>query len=92
MEIATPPDPLKYEELLSDQIIPALLEGSNVVVHCRGGMGRAGMTAACVACRLFKFKNARALIGFIRETRSSRAIEGRKQEDFVKKYFEAHCC
>ena len=74
VEIAVPSDPRAYELQVIDRIIESLLKGENVVVHCRGGMGRAGMTAACVSTRLFYFKSAKSLISFIREMRSSRAI------------------
>lgn len=31
-----------------DELMDALLDGRRVVVHCRGGLGRAGLTAACL--------------------------------------------
>ncbi|SMB92820.1 cyclin-dependent kinase inhibitor 3 family protein [Deinococcus hopiensis] len=31
-----------------DELMDHLLDGRGVVVHCRGGLGRAGLTAACL--------------------------------------------
>jgi protein-tyrosine phosphatase len=36
---------------LVDEIVGELEAGHTVVTHCRGGLGRAGMTAACVLVR-----------------------------------------
>jgi hypothetical protein len=68
----------------ADVIVEAVLAharaGRRVVVHCRGGLGRAGTIGACVLVRL-----GREATVAIAETRAARpgAIETREQEDFV---------
>ncbi len=61
----------------------ALADGKTVVVHCRGGLGRSGLVAACclVECGV---EADRA----IREVRKARpgAIETPEQEQFVREY------
>lgn len=70
-----------------------------VVVHCRGGVGRAGTFAACYLLhRMHEFsrelgalQNGRAYgprdaIAHVRKRRCPRALESRKQEDFVDVY------
>jgi len=66
-----------------ETIIKALENGSNVVVHCRGGLGRAGLVAACVLVRLgLRPQSA------VEDTRGARpgAIQTREQEQFVHLY------
>ena len=61
-----------------------VIAGENVVVHCVGGLGRSGMTAACwlVAQGL----SATAAIEQVRRVRSPRAVETSMQADFVALY------
>lgn len=42
-----PGDPDTFGAFL-DELMEQLLDGRAVVVHCRGGLGRAGLTAACL--------------------------------------------
>lgn len=59
----------------------------SVLVHCRGGVGRAGLLASCVLSYLCEFKTFKKVIEFVRKRRDKRCVESRKQEDFVKAYF-----
>jgi protein-tyrosine phosphatase/nicotinamidase-related amidase len=65
-------------------IYDGVVAGENVVVHCVGGLGRSGMTAACwlVADGL----SAAAAIDEVRRVRSPRAVETAAQADFVASY------
>jgi cyclin-dependent kinase inhibitor 3 len=65
-----------------------LISGSgNVLVHCRGGVGRAGLVACCVLAEMCEFTSHKKIIEFVRKRRDRRCDESRKQEDFVEKYF-----
>lgn len=70
---------------LVDDIVDAMSAGENVVVHCRGGLGRSGTIAAC-----FLVARGRAPGEAIRLVRSARpgAVEVRDQEDFVQRFRE----
>jgi len=59
-------------------------EGANVVVHCVGGLGRAGL----VAGSFLKSKglDADAAIAEVRRVRTARALESAVQEEFVKTF------
>ena len=64
----------------------ALLGGcaGNTIVHCRGGLGRAGTVAARTLVSLGM--SAAHAIEEVRRVRSPRAIENRRQERFVHEF------
>lgn len=86
-----PPDDLDGFRINVIKVITShLKEGDgNIVVHCRGGVGRAGLVACCVLSELCKFPDTKAIIDFVRRKRDKRCVESRKQEDFVAKYFSS---
>lgn len=51
VECAAPDDPIATCQLL-EQLAQRLQRGQRMVVHCRGGVGRAGLVAACLLLRL----------------------------------------
>jgi protein-tyrosine phosphatase len=59
-----------------------LRQGRNVLIHCVGGLGRAGTLAACWLKR--RGHQTATAIAQIRATRSPRAIETALQEDFIR--------
>ncbi|MGI8648959.1 MAG: cyclin-dependent kinase inhibitor 3 family protein [Rubrobacter sp.] len=61
----------------------ALEEEKNVVIHCRGGLGRTGTVAACVLVSLSL--GPEEAIQTIRETREG-TIEFPAQEEYVRKF------
>ncbi|MEW5725079.1 MAG: dual specificity protein phosphatase family protein, partial [Thermodesulfobacteriota bacterium] len=74
----------KEMDALVKAIVEAAAAGGRVMVHCLGGLGRAGTVAAC-------FLIARGLspeeaIREIRRARSPRAIETGAQTSFVREY------
>lgn len=65
---------------LSTQLREVLAAGGGVLVHCRGGLGRAGTVAACIL--VDSGMAPPAAIAAVRQARPN-AIETRAQEDFV---------
>ena len=60
-----------------------LVEGKNIILHCRGGKGRAGTAAAILLIEFGEEKmNA---INIVRNKRKG-AIESKNQEDFILSY------
>ena len=60
-----------------------LIEGQNIIFHCRGGKGRAGTIAAIL---LIDFSmDKKEAIELVRSRRAG-AIETKKQEDFIFAY------
>jgi len=66
-----------------------LADGETVVVHCKGGLGRAGLTAACIAIAATDPAiSAEDSIKLVRDARPG-AVETSAQEQFVTE-FERH--
>jgi protein-tyrosine phosphatase len=69
-----------FEAFVRD-VVQRLGQGQNVVVHCRGGLGRTGTLAACVLVALGRY-SADEAIATVREARKG-TVQTREQEDFV---------
>ena len=84
--------PDSIESLESNVLIPAsfdISQGKFVLVHCRGGIGRAGTIASCMLKKMQNYTDYTQAIKFIRKKRDKRCVESRKQEDFIKLYFKS---
>jgi ADP-ribosyl-[dinitrogen reductase] hydrolase len=68
-------------DLAGEELRSILRSGSNVLVHCRGGLGRAGMIAARLLVELGM--DPAEAIAHVRAVRPG-AIETREQERFVR--------
>lgn len=76
---STPPDAVEFQAVIQEAI--ALLHADKtVVVHCRGGLGRAGTITAAILVGLGR--SPEVAIQQVRETRPG-AIENQQQEQFL---------
>ena len=73
----------EYEALIRN-VVDRMRDGKNVVVHCRGGLGRTGTVAACVLVALGDH-SADEAIGAVRAARRG-TVQTRDQEDFVRRF------
>jgi protein-tyrosine phosphatase len=71
----------QFEAFVQD-VVQRLEQGQNVVVHCRGGLGRTGTLAACVLIALGRHTSDEA-IDAVRAARKG-TVQTREQEDFVR--------
>ena len=71
----------RFQTFVQD-VVRRLEEDQNVVVHCRGGLGRTGTLAACVLVALGRHAADEA-IAAVREARKG-TVQTREQEDFVR--------
>ena len=62
--------------------------GEHIVMHCNGGLGRAGTMAACVRLALGLDISPEQAIASVRKARGPRAIENSVQENFVACFME----
>ena len=83
-DLAAPNKDFKYKwETTKVLLKNELLEGKNVVFHCRGGKGRAGTIAAILLIDLGHEK--KEAIQLVRKRRKG-AIETKAQENFITAY------
>lgn len=75
----------EYETLIRD-VVERMHEGKNVVVHCRGGLGRTGTIAACVLVALGRH-TAEDTIKTVRKARRG-TLQTHEQEEFVRRFEE----
>ena len=84
-------------------MIDEIDSGNNLLIHCRGGVGRAGTVAGCILGHyIFKSpeslpekltpKNIQNIIkkiySHVRKIRCAQAIECRRQEEFIANYVQ----
>ncbi|GLC37995.1 Cyclin-dependent kinase inhibitor 3 [Pleodorina starrii] len=84
IEMAAPSD-MRLAAAAVDWAAAHVQAGRTVVMHCKGGVGRAGLMAACVLLRLGVCGSAAEAIATVRRHRRG-AVESRRQEDFVAAY------
>lgn len=76
--------PLKKEiDALIPTIVQRLSNGQNVLVHCRGGLGRAGTVCAC--CLAHFGYDGPSAVNLVRQQRPG-AVQTLKQEECVLNY------
>lgn len=79
IEMAPPEDLLVFKAEVIDVICYHLAQDSgHVLVHCRGGVGRAGLVTCCVLATLCDFPSSKKIIEFVRKRRDRRCVESRK--------------
>ena len=59
-----------------------------VLCHCRGGVGRAGMIAACYLLKEKRQSTVKAAVEEVRRKRDPRSVETSRQMDMVKQFRE----
>lgn len=72
---------------LSHKLVSDLLNGQRVLVHCKGGLGRAGTVAAMLLLQTGKTTTASDAICMVRQVRPG-AIETHAQEEFLEHWEE----
>ena len=72
----------RFEAFVQEDVVRRLEQGKNVVVHCRGGLGRTGTLAACVLVALGNH-SADEAVAAVRAARRG-TVHTREQEDFVR--------
>ena len=80
------PESLSSVRALVGAIVAALTAGRTVVIHCRGGLGRSGLLAAC--CLVARGGEPSDAIAAVRRARPG-AVENEVQAAFVARFADA---
>jgi len=83
------PQSMKETIKFIDSILNLLKNGERIVVHCNGGLGRAGTVAACIRLALGLDGSTMEAIRSVRRIRSIKAIETPEQEEFIHRFFDS---
>ena len=87
IEMAPPEDVAQFHADVVAKVLESMRQGHNVLAHCRGGIGRAGLLACCVSYCLLgtgpspQVKTPKDVIAHVRSKRDRRCVESRKQEE-----------
>lgn len=73
-------------KLVLELVARVFNQQERVVVHCNGGLGRAGTIGACVLLESHRVNTVDEAIARVREVRGARAIETAAQERFIAEY------
>mmetsp|Transcript_810 Transcript_810/g.1750 ORF Transcript_810/g.1750 Transcript_810/m.1750 type:complete len:187 (-) Transcript_810:2645-3205(-) len=85
IEMAAPGTVDEISSLLAS-IDATVTNGAGVLVHCRGGIGRAGTIAACYLLYKGVSPTAATAIDAVRRARDPRCVESRRQAEFISSY------
>ena len=88
VEMATPDIKLKELEFFLDKMIDFLKKKQKIIVHCRGGVGRAGLICGLIMKKLNIFSSYQKCISYLRKKRHKNCVESQKQRDYLKNYFK----
>ena len=87
VEMGVPVDePPGFQSGILKLILKDITKGKKVMCHCRGGVGRAGTVAACLLLEIGLAKRSKEVIEAVRRLRDKRAVESRKQVDYIKRF------
>eukprot|EP01065_Artemidia_motanka_P009054 TRINITY_DN14619_c0_g1_i2.p1 TRINITY_DN14619_c0_g1~~TRINITY_DN14619_c0_g1_i2.p1 ORF type:complete len:398 (+),score=65.31 TRINITY_DN14619_c0_g1_i2:63-1256(+) len=88
VEMTPPASVQEFDGACMDPLYQTVFEdGGHVVVHCRGGVGRAGLVAACLLLRAGLVEtHGPAAVAAVRKLRDPRAVESQTQRAFVGRY------
>jgi protein-tyrosine phosphatase len=73
-------------EIITNDAISKMQEGKNILVHCRGGMGRTGTILAAIYMKIHREFDGEKAINQVRENYNYHAVESRAQEESLKEF------
>ncbi|KAI8068196.1 protein-tyrosine phosphatase-like protein [Gongronella butleri] len=80
------PNTLEEVDAVIEVVNGKIRRGENVLTHCRGGVGRAGLFACCWLIHNTFCLSAERAVRYVRIRRSPKAIETMRQAEFVIHY------
>lgn len=87
VEMSPPAKPPKeFDRDLIEPLSQMVASGDSIAVHCRAGVGRAGLVVCCVMLRLRLFRQAEDAIKYLRGIRHHNCVESHNQRKYVKQF------
>ncbi|CDH58064.1 phosphatases ii [Lichtheimia corymbifera JMRC:FSU:9682] len=80
------PETIQEMDAVIHMVNETIHKGENVLTHCRGGVGRAGVFACCWLLSNLYCLSAERAIRYVRIRRSPKAIETMRQAEFIIHY------
>ncbi|KAM3589392.1 hypothetical protein VKS41_000258 [Umbelopsis sp. WA50703] len=80
------PHSIEEVDAVVDLVVKKMTRGENVLTHCRGGVGRAGLFACCWLLKNRFCLTAERAIRYVRLRRSPKSIETMRQAEFIIHY------
>lgn len=88
IEMGIPAIPVEeIDMVLIDRLEEIIKNGQAILIHCRGGVGRAGLIAALLLRRLGSYTSYDKCLEFLRSTRHKNCVESMKQRAYMKAYY-----
>ena len=78
----------EIDNTLINQLAKFITNNEPILIHCRGGVGRAGLISGLLLRKLEKYNNYEECLTYLRTIRHKKCVESMKQRDYLKKYFE----
>lgn len=73
-------------QLITSDILGRLSNGENILIHCRGGIGRTGTILAALYMKASKTTNAEEAVKYIRNHYNSKAVETDSQLEALQAF------
>ncbi|KAI8583155.1 hypothetical protein K450DRAFT_224472 [Umbelopsis ramanniana AG] len=80
------PHTIEEIDIVIDLVSEKMSRGENVLTHCRGGVGRAGLFACCWLLKSRFCHTSERAIRYVRMRRSPKSIETMRQAEFIIHY------
>ena len=78
----------RLSQKVNEMIQQSKEKRKKIIAHCSFGIGRAGVTAACLIRKLGLLKTKKEIIQFLRRTRNPNCIESRSQQEYLAEYLK----
>ena len=84
VEMAPPEQsPQEIDDKLLTQLCQKIQKREKMIIHCRGGVGRAGTIVALILLKMGLFENSKTAIEYLRKVRHPKCVESYRQEQYV---------